>query len=105
MKEIYNWFVRSSADPRNVSLFVKGILMMLVSWIGAEGAQIMGIMCDIGSYCYPVTPDFIDQLTYIVDIITQAVFFLLSLIGCAVALVGGVRKVLLTYKGKNHIPI
>lgn len=104
MKTIFDYIVTSSADPRKTSLFVKGIGLMMVSWIGAEGAQLMGIMCQVGHYCYPVTPDLIDQLKHWVDIISQGVFFLMSLIGCVVALYGGVRKAWLTFEGKNHLP-
>lgn len=103
MKQIIDFIVLSSADPRRYSLMVKGALLTVLAFLGGEFATIMGIMCDIGSYCYPVTPSLLDELRHAIDVIAQAVFFILTAIGLVQMSYGALRKAWRTFRGENLV--
>jgi len=80
-KDIWNWLVKSSANPKKTSLTIKGVLSTAVIVLGYIGISGHGI--DIGTLSNNLT-----------DIIVQLTATITSLM----ALYGAVRKVYLTIK-------
>lgn len=93
--------MRSSADPTKTSATIKFFLLGVITWLAADGAQLMGIMCEIGSYCYPIEPDLIDQLKHIVDLVAQGAFYALTLVSVLGSLWAAGRKLIRTFTGQN----
>jgi hypothetical protein len=103
MKLILDFFIKSSADPKKVSLMVRGLGLAMAGILGSEVATTLGLMCDLGTYCYTVTPDFIDQVQHFFDILAQVVFYGLTAVGAAISIFGAIRKAYLTAAGKNKV--
>jgi hypothetical protein len=83
--DIWNWFVTSSADPKNTSLALKGMLT-----IGAgQLVHLFGFLCTVGLYCVSVT---IGELSQLVDLITNIAFWGLSIAGAVFTAWGMIRK-------------
>ncbi len=85
LNKFFNWLVKSSADPSQVALTVKGLVSLGV----VQG--IFALLPSIG--LHP---------TFSLDTLGNAVYSLidgvLSLVAAIVSLVGIVRKVILTFK-------
>lgn len=95
MKTIFNFIVKSSADPKATSLTVRAFLVGLIPIT----IKILGLACGFGVTCLPVDTS---MLQAIVEGVTNAVYFLLAA-GSAVFFVYGLfRKIYLTYKGRNQ---
>jgi hypothetical protein len=82
---------------------IKGVGVMFAGFLGAEVAQVLGIICTLGGYCYTVTPGLLDQVKHFFDVLAQAVFYTMTLIGIVAASYGAIRKGYLTVTGRNRV--
>jgi hypothetical protein len=103
MKLIIDFLIRSSADPRQTSLMVKGLLLGAVTFLSAEGVQWLGLVCDFGGYCYTVNPTLFDDLRHVVNVIAEAIYYILSAVAVVWTLYGAVRKAYRTAIGENKV--
>lgn len=85
---LWNWFVRSSADPTKVSATVKGILTLVVPAI-IIFAPVVGI----------TLPNV--EATELVNDLTAIVFNLWTAFGLAVTTFGLIRKLGITFFGHD----
>jgi hypothetical protein len=84
----WNWLVYSSADPKKVSLSVKGALTVASSFI-------IGIVAIFGVGVSN------DDIANIIEAISLVVEMALVLFGAVMSLIGLVRKVYRTIKGEH----
>ena len=98
-----DFIVRSSADPRKTSLMVKGALLWVVTFLGAESAQWLGLLCDFSSYCYYIDPTVWEEIKMLVNHAAELVFYILSAISTVMFMWGGLRKAYLTAIGRNPL--
>ena len=85
MRKIWNWITASSADPIQVSLTVRGFLVLVVGFV----VQLAPLACALSaSICFDAT-----ALTPIVDIIVDIVRIGLELAGAGLMLWGLLRKI------------
>jgi hypothetical protein len=94
MKKLIAFIVRSSADPRKTSLFVKSSLLGMVPLF----MYATGIVCQLGYTCVDLTDN---QLERLIDGIQELVFITLSIISFVGAAFGLIRKIVLTLAGEN----
>lgn len=90
MKKFWNWLTRSSANVEETSMTVKGIFTALIP-IAIYFFHIFNIQ--VGS----------EQLSSIVDSIVAIVGVVLGIVSSIQVIVGFVRKIYLTIKGKNDV--
>lgn len=84
----WNWLVYSSADPKKVSLSVKGALTMASSLI-------IGLLT---IFSVSVSND---EIANIIEALGLVVEMALSLVGAVAVLIGFIRKVYRTIKGEH----
>ena len=90
-KKVFQWIIYSSADPSKVSLTIKSVGVLLVSWL----IPIIGLThVNLGG-------DPSATLNGLVDAFAQLVQALLALVGAIAGAYGLIRKVYLTTTGKN----
>lgn len=90
LKVVWQWLVKSSADPERISLAVKGFLGGLVTVL----TIVFGLAhIQVGS----------QDLSSIVDAIVSVVQAAAGFVSAIVLVVGLVRKVWLTIKGENPV--
>lgn len=94
-KKIIAWVVFSSQNPRQVSMTFTGIVMAAVPWIMNASSLACGF-----HVCSGLTQD---GLTEIIGVLSDIVFWFLSLIAGFHFVVGFIRKVILTLQGKNQV--
>ena len=94
---VVRWFALSSADPTQASATIKFALLWLVPWV----IKVAAVSCGIGIACL----DFLnaDWLNQLVGFIGNAAYFLFALAGTVGALYGFIRKVVITFQGKNRV--
>ena len=90
LKLVWDWLVKSSADPKQTSLFIKASLTTVASAL-LFAADFLNL--NIGN----------EEINLIVNGITDLVFAGLTFFGTILALVGFVRKVTLTATGQNKV--
>lgn len=88
LKKIIHWFVVSSANPQDVALSVKGLLVAGTPFLVAVSGL---IHLPVDSSAFSV----------IINALVNVVADSLTLVGSAMVLVGIVRKVILTGTGRN----
>lgn len=93
MKSIINALWYSSKDPKRVSLSVRAFLIFLIP----VAMQALGLACQFGYQCNFES----SQLTELVNIIADAVFYGLSLVGALGTVYGLLRKIVRTLMGNN----
>lgn len=82
---LVRWVVVSSADPKEISLTIKGVLVGLVPYV----MVLVGLAhLNVGQ----------DQLTTLIDGIADVIQYLLALISVSMTVVGMARKIWLTIK-------
>jgi hypothetical protein len=86
MKDIFNWFITSSADPKKTSLFVKGAIVSA----GAFVVQAVSVACGLGLYCIGITSETVNEFAGIMEALT---FALMIIIGSIWTLWGLLRKI------------
>ncbi len=90
MKKLIDWVVLSSADPRAMSLTVKGVLVALVPVIIAV-LNMTGIDIDNNS------------LESVINSITAIVFLLGTVVSALMTVTGLMRKIITTVVGENEV--
>lgn len=90
MKNLWNWIVRSSADPKRVSLTVRASLLMLVP----AAMSVISAACGFGLVCVGVDAPALNQ---IVESIAALLELILMLIAGVLFAVGLIRKIALTF--------
>jgi hypothetical protein len=88
---LWAWVVYSSADPQRYSLFLKGTLVTIATYVTV-----------IAGFAHITVPS--DLITQIIDHIVLIVQDTLMLVSVIVATIGLVRKVAKTYAGTNLTP-
>jgi hypothetical protein len=86
MRDIYNWFITSSADPKNTSLFIKGVIMSA----GAFVVQAAAVACNVGLYCIGVDSEIVNEFAGTMEALT---FALMIIVGSVMTLMGLIRKI------------
>lgn len=94
-KKFIAWVVFSSRNPREVSMTFAGLVMVCVPWI----LNASNLACGV-HVCTGLTQD---GLTEIVGVLSDMVFWLLSIVASVHIVYGFVRKVYLTLTGKNQV--
>lgn len=89
------WLLVSSANPQQVSLTVRAIVLAVVPFT----MQAIGLVCTIGYYCYAIDPSWFEQAG---DAIANVVFYALSLLSAVGVVWGIVRKIYRTVTGRNY---
>lgn len=92
---LVKWVWLSSANPEAASLTVKGAAMFAIPWI----LKAVAFSCGAGFFCTSGLD--VNLLESIAGVLGNIVFFLFSLTGALVALVGFIRKVVRSFSGKN----
>lgn len=94
LKTIYNFIVKSSADPKAVSASVKYALVGIVPMI----MQALNLVCGLGVQCYDL-----DSNLFMVgiDAIANGVFYGLSFVAVIGTFYGVARKLYRTVTGNN----
>lgn len=82
---IFEWLVRSSADPAKLSLTIRGALVALVPIV----LSTLSAICGFGIACLGVDETTLNQLVESIIAIVNAV---LLVVGAVVAFVGLIRK-------------
>ena len=95
MKKIFNFIVRSSKNPKAISLTVKAALLGLVPY----SMHALDIVCKIGYQCISIDPSLLEQ---IVDVVANGVFYILSLASLIGVAWGLARKIERTVNGENN---
>ncbi len=88
---IWDWLVYSSANPSKYSLFLKGTLVTIATYATV-----------LAGFAHISVPS--ELITQIIDGIVAVVQNLLMLVAVISATVGAIRKVILTFSGKNLTP-
>lgn len=94
MKSIYNFIVKSSADPEKTSLTIKGIGLMAIPYL----LNLFDVACEFGQQCYQVNAS---TFEVIVQAVADGTFYALSFLSAWWALYGAVRKLFRTITGTN----
>lgn len=100
-KKVWAFVVRSSADPRSTSLALKGALAYAVTYYTANIVPPLTLVCEPMRACGLVDPTFLMTLNNLIELIGNLIFFLLSTVAIAITIFGLLRKLTLTFKGKN----
>lgn len=95
LKTIGRFIFKSSADPRNMSLTVKSLLLGLIPFI----MQTYGLVCTLGLSCHGFDATLLETIA---DLAGQLVYYGLSFIAVAGSIYGLVRKIVLTMEGNNR---
>lgn len=95
-KKIWEWLVKSSADPTKTSASIKFALLGVVPYI----IHLLTLACGFGLVCLGVDTEWLNQF---VEVLSQLVFWILSIISAIGFLYGSTRKVYLTAKGQNPV--
>lgn len=90
MKKIIDWVLLSSADPRQMSLTIKGILVSLVPVIIAV-LNLTGV--EMSS----------EGLESVINTITAIVFLLGTVVSALMTIAGLMRKIVTTVVGENEV--
>jgi hypothetical protein len=90
IQKIFHWFAVSSANPQDMALTVKGLLVAASPFMAAA----------FGLVHLPIDQS---ALSVIVNAMVNVVADSLTLVGSAMVLVGAVRKVLLSATGRNAV--
>lgn len=94
MKKIFNFIIKSSADPKATSMTVRFALLGAIPYL----MQALGLVCQFGYTCIDVDPTLLEA---IVDGIANLIYSLLAMISIAGATYGLARKLYRTIKGEN----
>ena len=94
LKKIFTWIIASSADPKKVSLSVKAILLGVIPYT----LHAISIACGVGWVCLDIDGPTLNSM---VEIATQLVFYIFSIIAIVGSVYGVTRKLILTIKGQN----
>lgn len=94
MKNIYNYIVKSSADPRATSISIKFALLAVIPYL----MQALELVCQFGYQCYNVDPPLLET---IVDALSNGIFYSLGLISFFGTIGGLLRKVKRSIQGNN----
>ena len=94
MKTILNFILKSSADPKAVSLSVKFALVGIIPYL----MQAVNLVCEVGFQCYDLDTNL---LMIAIDAIMNGVFYSLSLVSIIGTLYGLARKAYRTVTGNN----
>lgn len=94
MQTILDFILKSSADPRAISLTVKGALLGIIPTI----MQVLDLACDFGHQCYQVNPSLFEAF---VTAIADGTFYLFTLISVGLTIYGLARKLWRTLLGEN----
>lgn len=86
MKKILNWIVTSSADPRATSLAIKGSLVVIGGYI----VHLATVVCGFGFYCIGIDTLWMNSF---IEAVSNIIYFLTSLIGPVMTIVGLFRKI------------
>jgi hypothetical protein len=95
MKKIFDFIVRSSADPRAVSLTVKMTLLGLIPYL----MQATDLVCQYGHSCMLIDASLLETF---VETITASVFYTLTLISTLGVIYGLGRKIWRTVIGETE---
>lgn len=94
MRTIFNFIVKSSADPKATSLTVKALLVGTIPFI----LTTLDVVCAVGQYCFDVDRSGLEMA---VEGIVQTVYY----VTLAFASIGGtyglLRKLWRTARGEN----
>ncbi len=96
LKKGWAWLVKSSVDPRKTSLTVKMFLLGLIPAI----MQVVLFACTFGVLCLTTNAD---ELTSVVTVIADVVFWVLSIWAGVGFIIGFFRKVKTTTAGTNAV--
>lgn len=92
--KIINFLLKSSADPRAVSLTVKGILLSLIPY----ALHSLELVCAFGAQCYSLDANVLEVA---IEAIADGVFYGLMFLSVGMTFWGALRKVWRTLSGKN----
>jgi hypothetical protein len=86
----WNWLVFSSADPKRVSLTLRGFLVALATYTT--------VLAGIAHVQLPS-----DLITQLIEGVVSLVQQLLMLVSTAITIIGIVRKIAKTFAGTNKV--
>lgn len=94
-KKFLSWVVFSSRNPKEVSMTFTGLAMGVVPWILQASSLACGLHICSG----------LDQsaLTDMIGVLSNIIFWILSIIAAAHVFYGFIRKVILTLDGTNQV--
>ena len=102
---LWRFIAKSSADPKQTSATVKFFLLGVIAWLGGQGLELLGVICDLGGYCYQYywsDPSILDQARQAVDVSAQAIYYALTLVSVIGTAWGAWRKMWRTATKQNR---
>lgn len=103
LKKFWRVIVKSSADPKATSLFVRGVMLGTITTVTAQLIQALDIVCQFGYKCYYFDPSLIDTLRMTADTVTEVIYYGLMTIAGIMTFYGYVRKMVRTFTGTNPV--
>jgi hypothetical protein len=94
MKIIFDFIVRSSADPQAISSTIKYALLGAIPFL----MQALDIVCQFGYQCVAFDPSLLEVFF---DAIASGIFYLLTLVSVAGTTWAAGRKIYRTATGQN----
>ncbi len=74
MKDVFNWFVTSSADPEKYSLALKGTLL----GFGAYALQASTLLCGFGILCLGIDADWLNSAIGAVSALVAGILYVIA---------------------------
>lgn len=88
----WRFIVKSSEDPRKVSLTVKAFGLMAVTAYTSQIIPAVTVACQMGYLCQFVDPQFINVMEHLIELAGDIIYYALMLVSVVAMFFGAARK-------------
>ena len=103
LKTIWDWLVKSSANPQAVSRATVGTLGLGVAFFASNVVPYLKLVCEPTHLCALTDPMLLATINNGIELLGQVIVAALTLVSAFMALTGWFRKFARTFNGTNAV--